>query len=156
MENKTKGISGESIAMRCFFICILLTALYIPTQAQQGKPAVPAKEDKEDDKVFTKIENIAGFWEGEAAWLKFLQKNLRYSPKNAGNETTQTVTVKFVVTSTGKTSDVEVLNNTDTTLVTEIKRVFALSDDMWRPAVQCGRLVKAYKTIPINICLRTD
>jgi protein TonB len=154
MENKTESISMKSIFMRCFFVCILFTALSIPTQAQQRKPAVPAKEDKEEEKIFTKIELEAGFREGPAAWLRFLQKNLHYQPKTTDNETTGTVQVQFVIYATGKTGNVEVLNNTDTVLAREIKRVFALSDGLWRPAAQCGRLVNAYKTMPINICLR--
>ena len=106
--------------------------------------------------VFTKVELGAGFRDGEAAWLRFLQKNLHYAPKKSDNEVTGTATVKFVIYATGKTGDVEVLNNTDTALASEIKRVFALSDGMWRPAAQCGRLVKAYKTINICILLRED
>ena len=142
--------------MRCFFICILFTALYPPTQAQQRKPATPPKKEKEEETFFTKVDPGAGFRDGNAAWLRFLQKNLRYAPKNPDNEITGSIKVKFIVNPTGKTSNVEVLNNTDTTLATEIKRVFALSDGMWRPAVQCGRLVKAYKTINICILLWED
>ncbi|HSC39286.1 MAG TPA: hypothetical protein VLD19_15490, partial [Chitinophagaceae bacterium] len=137
-------------------VCLLFTVLCLPTQAQQRKPAAPAKEEKEEEKIFTKVEINAGFRDGEAAWLRFLQKNLHYAPKKLDNEITGTLQVKFIINPTGKTSNVEVLNNTDTTLVTEIKRVFALSNGMWRPAVQCGRLVKAYKTINICILLRED
>ena len=154
MENKTKRISVKSIAMRCFFVCVLFTALYLPTQAQQRKPAARPKEEKEQEMFFTKVDPGAGFRDGDAAWLKFLQKNLHYPQTIIDNDITGTVTVKFIVYPTGKTGNVEVLNNSDTALATEIKRVFALSDGMWRPAIQCGRLVKAYKTMPLFICVR--
>jgi protein TonB len=142
----------ENMFMRCFFVCLLFTALYMPTQAQQRKPAAPAKEEKEQDFIFAKVDPGAGFRDGEAAWRKFLQKNIHY-PQMA-DDFTGSLKVQFIVYPTGKAGDVQILNNTDTAWASEIKRVFALSDGMWRPAIQCGRLVKAYKTISIDISLR--
>ena len=155
MENKTESISMENMSMRCFFVCLLFTALYMPTQAQQRKPAATPKEEQEQDFIFTKVELGAGFRDGEAAWLKFLQKNLHY-PQTADTDFTGSLKVQFVVYPTGKAGDVEILNNSDTAWATEVKRVFALSDGKWRPAAQCGRLVKAYKTISINISTQAD
>lgn len=132
--------------MRCFFIGVLLVIGHIPLQAQQ-----PVTDSI--DKIFTKIPLTAEFRGGEAAWIRFLMKNLHVPAGSINNEFSGRAVVRFVVSQTGKISQVEVISKADSAWAREIRRVINLSDGMWSPAYACGRVVKSYKTLPIQVCL---
>ena len=132
--------------VRFFFAYMLLSGLILPSQAQQ-----PASDTSGFFSI--KAALTAEFKGGETAWLRFLSKNLHAPANWADTDFQGRVVVKFTVGPTGRVSDIELLKNIDPEMDREIKRVIALSDGMWMPAMACGRYVRSYKTVSVNICL---
>lgn len=139
----------ENAPMRCFFISTMLTVFFTAGHAQQ-----PRADTAEIFQTFTKIPLTAEFKGGEVAWQRFLIKNLHAGPGLADNDFNGMVTVQFVVSPTGRVSQVEVTSKADSAWAREIIRVVKRSDGMWTPAMACGRLVSSYKKLPI--CVRLE
>ena len=121
-----------------------------PPVSDAGKGVVEAPKDNEDyDKTFTKVEIESEFPGGAAAWLRYLNKNLRYPDDAVNNEIQGTVVVQFIVDKEGNVSDVQAISGPDNGgLRDEAVRVIKKSGK-WTPAVQNGRTVKSYKKQPI-------
>ena len=121
-----------------------------PPVSDAGKGVVEAPKDNEDyDKTFTKVEIESEFPGGAAAWLRYLNKNLRYPDDAVNNEIQGTVIVQFIVDKEGNVSDVTPISGPDNGgLREEAVRVIKRSGK-WTPAVQNGRQVKSYKKQPI-------
>jgi protein TonB len=121
-----------------------------PPVSDAGKGVVEAPKDNEDyDKTFTKVEIESDFPGGAAAWLRYLNKNLRYPDDAVNNEIQGTVIVQFIVDKEGNVSDVTAISGPDNGgLREEAVRVIKKSGK-WTPAVQNGRQVKSYKKQPI-------
>jgi periplasmic protein TonB len=121
-----------------------------PPVSDAGKGVVEAPKDNEDyDKTFTKVEIESDFPGGTAAWLRYLNKNLRYPDDAVNNEIQGTVVVQFIVDKEGNVSDVNAISGPDNGgLREEAVRVIKKSGK-WTPAVQNGRQVKSYKKQPI-------
>jgi len=121
-----------------------------PPVSDAGKGVVEAPKDNEDyDKTFTKVEIESEFPGGAGAWLRYLNKNLRYPDDAVNNEIQGTVIVQFIVDKEGNVSDVTPISGPDNGgLREEAVRVIKKSGK-WTPAVQNGRQVKSYKKQPI-------
>jgi periplasmic protein TonB len=121
-----------------------------PPVSDAGKGVVEAPKETEDyDKTFTKVEIESDFPGGPAAWLRFLNKNLRYPDEAINNEIQGTVVVQFIVDKEGMVSDVQAISGPEQGgLREEAMRVIKRSGK-WNPAVQNGRQVKSYKKQPI-------
>ena len=121
-----------------------------PPVSDAGKGVVEAPKDNEDyDKTFTKVEIESEFPGGAAAWLRYMNKNLRYPDDAVNNEIQGTVVVQFIVDKEGNVSDVQAISGPENGgLRDEAVRVIKKSGK-WTPAVQNGRQVKSYKKQPI-------
>jgi len=128
-----------------------------PPVSDAGKGVVEAPKDNEDyDKTFTKVEIESEFPGGAAAWLRYLNKNLRYPDDAVNNEIQGTVVVQFIVDKEGNVSDVQAIQGPDNGgLRDEAVRVIKKSGK-WTPAVQNGRQVKSYKKQPIVFRLESQ
>jgi len=119
------------------------------SDAGKGVVEAPKKDDEDYDKTFTKVEIESEFPGGAAAWLRYLNKNLRYPDDAVNNEIQGTVVVQFIVDKEGNVSDVQAIAGPDNGgLREEAVRVIKTSG-RWTPAVQNGRQVKSYKKQPI-------
>lgn len=119
------------------------------SDAGKGVVEAPKKDDEDYDKTFTKVEIESEFPGGQAAWLRYLNKNLRYPDDAVNNEIQGTVIVQFIVDKEGNVSDVQAISGPDQGgLRDEAVRVIKKSGK-WTPAVQNGRQVKSYKKQPI-------
>ena len=119
------------------------------SDAGKGVVEAPKKDDEDYDKTFTKVEIESEFPGGAAAWLRYLNKNLRYPDDAVNNEIQGTVVVQFIVDKEGNVSDVTAISGPDNGgLRDEAVRVIKKSGK-WTPAVQNGRQVKSYKKQPI-------
>jgi protein TonB len=109
-----------------------------------GVVAAPPKQEEDYDKVFTKVEKEAKFPGGQAAWVKYLERNLNANVAAddgapAGN---YTVRVQFIVDKEGNISNVQSIDvpkacpSCGPEAVKVIKR-----GPKWDPAVQNGRNV---------------
>ncbi len=117
----------------------------------KGTQIVEAPKADDEDKIFTKVENEAQFPGGQAAWIRYLQKNLNANAPvdNGAAGGTYQVIVKFIVSKDGSISDVQA----------ETKHGFGMEDEAvkiikrgpkWTPALQNGRNVNAYRRQPIT------
>ena len=117
----------------------------------KGSQITEAPKNDDEDKIFTKVENEAAFPGGDAAWRRFLEKNLNPSTPidNGAPEGTYQVIVRFIVSKDGSISDVQA----------ETKHGFGMEDEAvkvikrgpkWTPALQNGRNVNAYRRQPIT------
>ncbi len=111
--------------------------------------------------AFRKVEVEAQFAGGEAAWKRFLELNLRphiaYKnlPKGTKNFT-QTVWIEFIVCTDGTVCEIKTIDNIYPSLVKEAERVIKLSSGYWKPAIQYGRAVKAFRKQPITFRYEED
>jgi protein TonB len=132
--------------------------LTAPPVSDAGKGVVeaPKKDDEDYDKTFTKVEIESAFPGGDQAWLRYLNKNLRYPDDAVNNEIQGTVVVQFIVDKEGNVSDVQAISGPDQGgLREEAVRVIKKSGK-WTPAIQNGRQVKSYKKQPIVFKLESQ
>jgi protein TonB len=122
-----------------------------PTQIDEGKQVIEEKKEDDENKIFEKVEVEAAFPGGESAWRKFLERNLRGDvATEAGAPAGQyTVWVQFVVDKEGNVSDVKALTSHGYGMEDEAVRVIK-KGPQWKPAIQNGRNVKAYRKQPIT------
>ncbi|HXD79113.1 MAG TPA: TonB family protein [Puia sp.] len=126
------------------------------SDAGKGVVVAPKKDDEDYDKTFTKVEIESEFPGGAQAWLRYLNKNLRYPDDAVNNEIQGTVVVQFIVDKEGNVSDVQAISGPDQGgLREEAVRVIKKSGK-WTPAVQNGRQVKSYKKQPIVFKLESQ
>jgi protein TonB len=126
------------------------------SDAGKGVVEAPKKDDEDYDKTFTKVEIESDFPGGAAAWLRYLNKNLRYPDDAVNNEIQGTVVVQFIVDKEGNVSDVQAISGPDNGgLREEAVRVIKKSG-RWTPAIQNGRQVKSYKKQPIVFKLESQ
>lgn len=126
------------------------------SDAGKGVVEAPKKDDEDYDKTFTKVEIESMFPGGAQAWLRYLNKNLRYPDDAVNNEIQGTVVVQFIVDKEGNVSDVQAISGPDNGgLREEAVRVIKKSGK-WTPAVQNGRQVKSYKKQPIVFKLESQ
>ncbi len=81
---------------------------------------------------------------GDAAWIHFLNKNLKYPVEAIDNEMKGTVIVGFIVNRDGTLSNIEAISSPGKPLSAEAIRILKLSSGNWLPAFQNGRTVKCY------------
>ena len=122
-----------------------------PTQIDEGKQVIEEKKEDDENKIFEKVEVEAAFPGGESAWKKFLERNLRadVATENGAPAGSYTVWVQFVVDKEGNVSDVKALTNHGYGMEDEAVRVIK-KGPQWKPAIQNGRQVKAYRKQPIT------
>jgi protein TonB len=124
-----------------------------PPVSDAGKGVVEApKEDY--DKTFTKVEIESDYPGGQAAWARYLNKNLHYPEEAVNGEIQGDVVVQFIVDKEGVVSEVEALSGPNE-LRDEAVRVIKRSGK-WTPAIQNGRQVKSYKKQPIKFRLEAQ
>jgi protein TonB len=121
----------------------------------KGSQITEAPKSNDEDKIFTKVENEAAFPGGEAAWRRFLEKNLNASTPidNGAPEGTYQVIVKFIVSKDGSISDVQAESKHGYGMEDEAVKVIKRGPK-WKPALQNGRNVNAYRRQPITFVVQ--
>ncbi len=114
----------------------------------------PKKEDP--DEPFVRVEVDASFPGGPGAWLRFLNRNLRFPDDAMNIGVSGTVKVQFIVDRDGNVSDVQAISGPEQGgLREEAIRVIKKSGK-WTPALQNGRYVKAYRWQPVTFQVGPD
>jgi len=116
---------------------------------EEKKPEPP----KDDNKVFTAVEQPPTFPGGEAALLSYIASHIRYPPVAQENNIQGRVVVQFVVTKTGKVGQVKVVRGKDPDLDKEAIRVVKSLPD-FIPGKMNGNAVNVWYTVPINFKLQ--
>lgn len=112
-------------------------------------------KNSDSSKGFSKVESQPAFRGGEKAYKDFLMRNLNANVPydNGAPEGTYTVVLQFMVDKDGSISDLKALTKHGFGMEEECIRILKLSS--WVPAVQNGRIVKAYKKQPITYVVRS-
>ncbi len=128
-----------------------------PAVIDDGKGIVEVKKEEDENRIFEKVEIEASFKGGEAAWRKYLERNLNPNVPidNGAPEGLYTVYVQFVVSKDGSISDVRALTNHGYGMEAEAVKVIKKGPN-WTPAVQNGRQVNAYRKQPITFQVTSD
>ncbi len=123
----------------------------------KGTQVVEAPKSDDEDKIFTKVENEAAFPGGEAAWRRYLEKNLNASTPvdNGAPEGTYQVIVRFIVSKDGSISDVQAESKHGYGMEDEAVKIIK-KGPKWTPALQNGRNVNAYRRQPITFVVQEN
>jgi hypothetical protein len=107
--------------------------------------------------IFEQVEIEASFPGGNEAWRKFLEKNLNpVVPVNNGAPSGRyTIIVQFIVQLDGSLSGIKALTNLGYGMEKEVVELIKKSG-RWEPAMQNGRLVKAYRNQPVTFIVMDD
>ncbi len=142
---------GETRAVRSYWIQpVTFQVLKKDAQKVTENAAVELPQTFSEE-VFTKVEKDASYPGGAGAWRNFLEKNLKgETPVDngapAGNYTTIT---QFIVDKNGNVSNIKSLTSLSYGMEAEAVRMVRLSGK-WKPAIQNGREVTAYRKQPIT------
>ena len=117
----------------------------------KGTQVVEAPKNDDENKVFNKVEVEASFPGGDAAWTRYLKNNLDANTPidNAAPEGTYQVIVRFIVSRDGSISDVVAETKHGYGMEAEAVKIIKKGPN-WKPALQNGRNVNAYRRQPIT------
>ena len=121
-----------------------------------GKDIADIKENVTQDveeKPYTIIEQMPVYPGGEGELLAYIAKTIKYPVIAQENGIEGKVIIRFVVSKTGKISNVEVLRSLDGACDREAVRVVKTLKD-WIPGKQNGVNVPVYYTLPITFKLQ--
>ena len=107
-----------------------------------------ATEDNSVKNIAT-VEIMPQFPGGEAAWSKFLQKNLHYPAQAIDAGISGKVFISFVVEKDGHLSNITVVRGMGYGLEEEAMRVLKLVPP-WKPGIQNGQPVRVMYNMPFN------
>lgn len=101
--------------------------------------------------IFERVEIEAAYPGGDKAWIRFLQLNLDAGvpAKKKAPVGVYTVVIQFVVDKDGNVSDIKPLTKHGYGMEEEVVKVLKKSS-RWKPAVQDGRKVRAYRKQPVT------
>ncbi|MCK7535956.1 MAG: energy transducer TonB [Marinilabiliales bacterium] len=102
-----------------------------------------------DEEVFVVVEEMPQFPGGEEAMIYWITRNVKYPEKAAEEKVYGVVQVSFVVTRTGKVSDVKIKKGVHPLLDAEAVRVVGEMPD-WKPGSQKGKAVDVGYVIPVS------
>lgn len=148
-----KQLIGLSIFL--FSACCAMAQTTVP-------PPPPVNISRDSLGAFDKVEIEAQFTGGDLAWKSFLMKHLNMDeitdkvkfPKKQ-KVFKQTAIVKFVVCTDGSLCNIVTENNVHPLIKAEAERVIKNSPN-WVPAIQDGKVVKAYRRQPITFLIERE
>lgn len=108
--------------------------------------------ERDDQNVYTEVDEMAEFPGGIPAVQEFIQKNLTYPKSAEENGIEGRVFVQFIVSKEGKVTQAKVVRSVSPELDEEALRVINLLPE-WTPAKLDGKEVNVQFTIPINFKL---
>ena len=113
--------------------------------------------EEPESKLFTKVEEEAAFPGGQDKWNLYLDKVLdkQVPVKQGAPEGHYTVVIQFVVDTEGNISDVRPLTNMGYGMEEEAMRVIK-KGPRWTPAMQNGRVVKAYRKQKVDFHVTSE
>jgi TonB family protein len=114
---------------------------------------LPVKFKLDDpEPIYTEVDTMPHYPEGEKAMFQFLAKNIKYSKRARENRFQGTVKVVFVVNADGTISNPMIKQSVGGGCDEEAVRVIKLMPK-WIPGIKNGKNVAVYYTIPIKFVL---
>jgi len=135
-----------------------------PPVDQGGVVEAPKADD--EDKIFQKVEIDAEFPGGTSAWFKYVQREIERNIDELQDDgKSGTVVVLFIVDKEGGVSDVRAMPCSEAGVakclgsgskLAEVAVNAIKKGPKWKPAVQNGRNVKAYRRQPVTFKLEEE
>jgi len=135
-----------------------------PPVDQGGVVEAPKADD--EDKIFQKVEIDAEFPGGTSAWFKYVQREIERNIDELQDDgKSGTVVVLFIVDKEGGVSDVKAMACSEAGVakclgagskLAEVAVNAIRKGPKWKPAVQNGRNVKAYRRQPVTFRLEEE
>lgn len=100
------------------------------------------------------VEVMPNFPGGEKAMQKFIKKNLRYPEVDAKKGIQGQTFIRFIVTQTGKITNVSIIHSLSPGCDAEAVRVVNLMPK-WKPGTQKGKPAKVYYTLPFEFRMKS-
>ena len=140
------------------FLGMVFIAQSFNVQAQDAVVADAPEIEKvnsvqqDDDPIFTEVDEMPEFPNGQDALMRYLMENLRY-PQEARDQRIQgTVFVTFVVEKDGSVTDIKTLRGVAPSLDEESIRVVKAMPK-WEPGVLKGEPVRVQFNLPLRFVL---
>lgn len=104
---------------------------------------------QDEEKIFVKVENEAHT--NLKQWTDHIKMNTQLPDSVSKNipAGTYKVNVQFIVDVHGSIGQIKAKDNPGYGLAEKAENILRAYNGQWKPASQCGRLVKAYRTQPI-------
>ncbi len=117
----------------------------------KGTQVVEKPKEDDENKIFNKVEVEASFPGGDVAWSRYLKNNLDANVpiENEAPAGTYQVIVRFIVSKDGSISDVVAETKHGFGMEAEAVKIIKKGPN-WKPALQNGRNVNAYRRQPIT------
>jgi len=114
----------------------------------QDKTISTNEEINQQETIFTIVETMPQFPGGETGLREYLQNNLTYPPKARKAGTEGKVYVSFVVNSSGKVMDANVIKGIGSAC--DALALYAIENmPIWKPATQQGKAVSVRFVVPV-------
>lgn len=120
----------------------------------EPEPVKAPEPPKEDNKIFTAVEQKAQYPGGEAQLLKDITANLQYPTMAAEEGVEGRVVVQFVVEKDGSIGQVKVARGKHPLLDKEAVRVVKTIKKKFTPGKQNGNSVRSWFTLPVTFKLQ--
>jgi protein TonB len=127
---------------------------------------VEAPKQDDEDKVFQKVEIEAEFPGGNSGWTKFVTREIERNIDELQDDgRSGTTVIQFIVDKEGQVSEVRALPCGEAgvanclgpgTKLSEVAVNAIRRGPKWKPAVQNGRNVKAYRRQPVTFQLQEE
>jgi periplasmic protein TonB len=117
----------------------------------EGSQVIEVPKTDDGNKIFTTVEREAEFPGGNAAWARYVQKNLDgFNPADNGAIPGKyQVIVRFIVSKDGSISDVQAETNFGYGMEEQAIKCIKKGPN-WKPALQNGDNVNAYRRQPVT------
>lgn len=133
---------------------------------QAVEAVVEAPKEDDEDKVFQKVEIDAEFPGGNTAWFRYVSREIERNMDDLQDDgRSGTTVVMFIVDKEGNVSDVRAMTCGEAgvanclgpgTKLADIAVAAIKKGPKWKPAVQNGRNVKAYRRQPVTFKLEEE
>ena len=117
-------------------------------QKQKAEQGITQQDVTEDEKVYSKVDEMPSFPTGEKAMKEWMKNNLKYPVVAEENGIQGTVVVKFVVRKNGMIDNINVVKSVDPSLDKEAKRLIRVMPRR-KPGKQNGEPVNVEVTVPV-------
>ncbi|RYU86961.1 TonB family protein [Mucilaginibacter terrigena] len=115
-------------------------------------PLLDTIPEENKTQVFTAVEQSPRFPGGQAAFAKYLGKNIKYPAEAKKNKVEGRSVLTFVVETDGSLTDIKVLRALGSGTDEEAVRVLKASPK-WVPGIQNGRKVRVQYSVPVTFSL---
>jgi TonB family protein len=120
----------------------------LPIVFKLNKKSQATPSQTSNNKAFMTVEQMPSFPGGEQAMMKYIGDNLKYPVVAQEGGIQGRVTVRFIISATGKISDIDLIRGISSECDQEAMRVIKAMPN-WTPGKQNGKSVPVYFTLPI-------